>query len=87
MPPRWLVEILAVIRRLARDGRIFFTAKALAELRSLELGLSPEDGWDVLSRLRVEDFGVRLYVKVALGPPCRVISFHEDDGAPAEYGS
>jgi hypothetical protein len=42
--PRWLPRVLARIHRLAAQGKVQFTQKALRELEALDLGLNEHDG-------------------------------------------
>jgi len=39
--PRWLPRVLARIHRLAAEGKVQFTEKALRELGALDLGAGP----------------------------------------------
>ena len=56
--PRWLPRTLARVRRLAADGRVRFTLKALQELGAL--GLDVEDAVEVLRGLTARDSAGRL---------------------------
>jgi hypothetical protein len=49
--PRWLAPLLRRIHRLAAEGRVSMTLKALRELVLLELGLDEQDACDVLASL------------------------------------
>ena len=57
--PRWLAPLLRRIHRLAAEGRVSLTLKALRELALLDLGLDEQDACDVLAGLGVEDFAER----------------------------
>jgi hypothetical protein len=63
MPPRWLPAILARIRELAAQRKVYFTMKALRELAGLGLGLDEEDACGVLANLSATDFAARLRSK------------------------
>lgn len=60
MLPRWLSNVLNRVHELAEEGKIRLTAKALAELSSLGLGLDAEDARDVLCALKASDFTERI---------------------------
>lgn len=67
--PRWLSRVLARVRRLAAQGKVVFTGKALEELQGLELdeqdaaeiitGLGPQDS---AGRVRSAQTGEWLYL-------------------------
>lgn len=59
--PRWLPRVLARIHRLAADGKVQFTEKALRELEALDLGLNEHDGADVVLGLTVRECGGRVF--------------------------
>ena len=63
MPPRWLAAVLASIRELAAQRRVYFTLKALGELAALGMGLDEEDAREVLAQLVAEEFVERLRSK------------------------
>jgi hypothetical protein len=46
--PRWLPRVLSRIHRLAAEGKVQFTEKALRELEALDLGLNEHDGAEVV---------------------------------------
>jgi hypothetical protein len=56
--PRWLPRVVARLRRLAAQGNIRFTEKALQELAAL--GLDVDDATDVLQGLAASDSVGRL---------------------------
>ena len=56
---RWLADVLARVRELARKGRVRFTHKSLCELAALDLGLDEDDCCDVLIHLAARDFSGR----------------------------
>ena len=56
----WLPGILARIRKLAKEGRVRLTVKAIAELRGLGLGLDVSDAIDILTTLSTADSAGRL---------------------------
>ncbi|HEX9632025.1 MAG TPA: type II toxin-antitoxin system MqsR family toxin [Gemmatimonadales bacterium] len=56
--PRWLPRTLARVRRLAAEGRVRFTLKALREMRALDL--DADDAVEVLRGLAAGDSAGRL---------------------------
>lgn len=58
--PRWLSRVLARVRRLAAQGKVAFTDKALEELQALDLGLDERDATELIANLKVVDFTSRL---------------------------
>ncbi len=56
----WLSEILDRIHKLANDGKVRLTVKAIAEIRGLDLGLGVFDVIDVLIALSPTDSAGRL---------------------------
>lgn len=79
--PHWLLRVLVRIHRLAAQGAIDFTGKALKELQALDLELDERDAREIVSGLRAKDSaGIRLYLKLALRSVCVVVSFHQDLG-------
>ena len=59
--PRWLPRVLARIRRLAAEGKVQFTEKALRELEALDLGLNEHDGADVVLSLTARECTGRVF--------------------------
>ena len=59
MSQRWLAKALARIHRLASQGKVRFTLKALRELAALDMGLDEEDACHVLAHMKVGDFAER----------------------------
>lgn len=59
--PRWLPRVLARIRRLAVDGKVKFTQKALRELEALDLGLNEHDGAAVVLGLTARECARRVF--------------------------
>jgi len=49
--PQWLARVLVRIRRLAAQGKIVFTGKALEELQVLDLGLDERDATEIIAGL------------------------------------
>jgi hypothetical protein len=56
----WLSGVLTRIHKLAGEGRVRLTVKALAEVRGLSLGLDVIDVIDILIALSAVDFAGRL---------------------------
>jgi hypothetical protein len=56
----WLSGVLARIYKLANEGNVRLTVKALAELRGLGLGLGVSDVVDILMTLSAVDSAGRL---------------------------
>jgi hypothetical protein len=54
--PRWLVQLLGRIHRLAARGQVRFTLKAIRELAALGTGLDVRDACDILARLTTDEF-------------------------------
>ncbi|SRR6266545_7291862 len=59
--PRWLPRALARIHRLAAEGKVQFTEKALRELEALDLGLTEHDGADAVLGLTVRECAGRVF--------------------------
>lgn len=57
---RWLPDVLARIRGLARRRAVRFTYKALHELAALDAGLDPDDCCEILEKLRASDSAGRI---------------------------
>ena len=58
--PQWLSRVLFRIRRLAAQGKVVFTGKALEELQALDLGLDERDGVEIIAGLRPRDSAGRV---------------------------
>jgi hypothetical protein len=58
---RWLPRALAHIHRLAAQGKVQFTEKALRELEALDLGLSEHDGVEVVRSLTARECAGRVF--------------------------
>jgi len=56
--PRWLTTALARIRKLAAEGKVRLTLKALRELSAL--GLDVDDAVEVIASLRAADSAGRI---------------------------
>ncbi len=63
MSPRWLGRVLARVRELAAQEKVFFTLKALRELVELDMGLDEEDARGVLVKLVASEFAERVRSK------------------------
>ena len=59
--PRWLPRALARIHRLAAEGKVQFTEKALGELAALDLGLNEHDGAEVVLGLTARECAGRVF--------------------------
>jgi hypothetical protein len=59
--PRWLPRVLSRIHRLAAEGRVQFTDKALRELEALDLGLNEHDGAEVVLGLTARECAGRVF--------------------------
>jgi hypothetical protein len=59
--PRWLPRALARIHRLAAQGKVQFTEKALRELDALGLGLHESDGVEVVRGLTARECAGRVF--------------------------
>lgn len=59
--PRWLPRVLARIHRLAAEGKVQFTEKALRELEALDLGLNEHDGAEVVLGLTARECAGRVF--------------------------
>ena len=59
--PRWLSRVLARIHRLAAEGKVRFTEKALRELEALDLGLNEHDGAEVVIGLTARECAGRVF--------------------------
>jgi len=59
--PRWLPRVLARIHRLAAEGKVRFTEKALRELEALDLGLNEHDGAEVVIGLTARECAGRVF--------------------------
>lgn len=57
---RWLWRVLTRIHKLADEGRVRFTYKALRELEALDLGFDDSDACKLLSDLTTSDCTGRL---------------------------
>ncbi|MGH7270036.1 MAG: type II toxin-antitoxin system MqsR family toxin [Polyangiaceae bacterium] len=57
---RWLPGILQRIRRLAAEGSVRFTLKALREIAALDLKLDEADACSILATLDASDAAGRL---------------------------
>ena len=58
--PRWLPRVLSRIHRLAAEGKVQFTEKALGELAALDLGLNEHDGAEVVLGLTARECAGRV---------------------------
>lgn len=58
--PRWLSHVLARIRRLAAQGKVVFTGKALEELQALDLELDEQDATEIIAGLRPRESAGRV---------------------------
>jgi hypothetical protein len=56
----WLSGVLKRIHKLASEGKMRLTVKALAEVRGLDLGLGVSDVVDILTTLSAADSAGRL---------------------------
>jgi hypothetical protein len=61
----WLSRVLDRIHKLANQGKVRFTAKAINELRGLDLGLGAFDAIDILVALAPTDAAGRLRSSVS----------------------
>jgi hypothetical protein len=59
--PRWLPRVLARIHRLAAEGKVQFTQKALRELEALDIGLDEHDGAEVVLGLTARECAGRVF--------------------------
>ena len=60
MPP-WLSRALARLHRLAAEGKVQFTEKALREIAALDLGLNEHDGVEVVLSLTARECAGRMF--------------------------
>lgn len=59
--PRWLPRVLSRVHRLAAEGKVQFTEKALGELAALDLGLNEHDGAEVVVGLTARECAGRVF--------------------------